>query len=217
KTAIADKILTSDPTSNVKIADRRAREMRILSKDEYKRMMAVIDPVFSLLLRTLVSTGLRWGECIALKSDDVIQRTDGKWVIKVRRTIAEVNGQQYERNYGKTARAMRDVTIDAELASLLTAKGSGARIFTAHRGGMLSRSNFRRTWVKALADAGVSGVRVHDCRHTHASWLVNNGADLLTVRDRLGHTDLKTTSRYLHTMESETDAALDALERAMAA
>jgi site-specific recombinase XerD len=38
-------------------------------------------------------------------------------------------------------------------------------------------------------------------RHTHASWLVNNGADLVSVRDRLGHTDLKTTSRYLNSQE----------------
>jgi site-specific recombinase XerD len=45
----------------------------------------------------------------------------------------------------------------------------------------------------------------------------NNGADLVSVRDRLGHTDLKTTSRYLHVVPGERDKALDALERAMAA
>src|ERR1035441_1090256 len=121
KTAVADKIMDSDPTANIKIADRRAREMTILTKDEYKRLLEVIDPRFRLLIVTLVSTGLRWGECIALKSDDIVKMDNGRWVVKVRCTIAEVGGKHTERNYGKTAKAMRDVTINAELASQLQA------------------------------------------------------------------------------------------------
>jgi len=218
QTAVQDGILGRDPTQGIKIADRRAREMRILMPDEYRRVLAGIEPHYSLLVRTLISTGLRWGEAIALRPDDVIQRTDGRWIIRVRRTIAEVGGRQTERPYGKTARSMRDVTINDDLARDLTsAVRSNGHIFTAARGGRLQRSNFRRVWIKALGKAGVQGVRVHDLRHTSASWAVSNGADLVTVRDRLGHTSIKTTSRYLHVMPGKRDSALDALERAMAA
>jgi integrase len=215
KTAVEDRILIKDPTEGIKIADRRAREMTILTPAEYWRVLAAIEPGYQLLVRTLISTGLRWGECIALRPDDIIQDGD-RWSIKVRRTIAEVGGKQSERDYGKTAKAMRSITIDADLASELTACPQG-HIFTAARGGRLQRSNFRRVWIKALDQAGVKGVRVHDLRHTHASWLVNNGADLVSVRDRLGHTDIKTTSRYLHAIPRQRDGNLDALGRALAA
>lgn len=217
KTAVRHGILAKDPTEGIKITGCRAREMTILSPAEYRRVLAAIEPGYQLLVRTLVSTGLRWGECIALRPDDITQDGGGQWSIRVRRTIAEVGGRQSERDYGKTARAMRSITIDADLAAELTAQNHAVHIFTAARGGRLQRSNFRRVWIKALDQAGVKGVRVHDLRHTHASWLVNNGANLVSVRDRLGHTDIKTTSRYLHAIPGQRDGNLDALDRALAA
>jgi site-specific recombinase XerD len=45
----------------------------------------------------------------------------------------------------------------------------------------------------------------------------SNGCDLVTVRDRLGHSDVKVTSRYLHVLPGEHDRALDALSAALAA
>lgn len=139
-----------------------------------------------------------FGQTVALLSGRLVALDLGPEVGQ-RRTVArrEVGGRQTERDYGKTVRSMRSVSITDDLASDLgSAKGNG-HIFTATRGGKLARSNFRRIWLAACAEAGVKGVRVHDLRHTHASWLVNNCADLIAVRDRLGHSDLKTTSRYL--------------------
>ncbi len=54
---------------------------------------------------------------------------------------------------------------------------------------------------------------MHDLRHAHASWLVAGGADLKTVMERMGHAQIMTTQRYLHTLPDSEDAALAAFER----
>jgi len=218
-----DGILDHDPTAGIRVKDQRAREMTILTAAESRRILAAIQPRYTLLVRTMLDTGLRWGEAIALRPDDIVE-SEGIWAIRVRRTIAEVGGKQTERNYGKTSTSMRDVEIEAELAAdLIGDVAHNGHIFTAARGGRLQKSNFRRIWLMACKAAGVKGVRVHDLRHTHASWLVNADWDesptavLIKVGKRLGHTDIKTTSRYLHVVQGNRGSVLDALRRAKAA
>jgi integrase len=65
--------------------------------------------------------------------------------------------------------------------------------------------------------ADVERVRPHDLRHTSASWLLDNGAKLVEVRDRLGHSSISVTSRYLHPVPGQSDSCLAALDRATAA
>ncbi len=72
-------------------------------------------------------------------------------------------------------------------------------------------------WNPALQLAGLGfRVRVHDLRHAHASWLLAGGADIQTVKERLGHGSLRTTEKYLHTLPDADDTALDALRRTRA-
>jgi integrase len=61
----------------------------------------------------------------------------------------------------------------------------------------VSRWQFESTWAAARRDAGIK-VRFHDLRHTCASWLVQAGVPLLTVRDFLGHSTVAMTQRYAH-------------------
>jgi integrase len=71
----------------------------------------------------------------------------------------------------------------------------------------------RQIWYPARKKAGLDGVRVHDLRHAHASWLLAGGADLQVVKERLGHASIVTTERYLHTLPTADETALDALSR----
>jgi integrase len=71
----------------------------------------------------------------------------------------------------------------------------------------------RQVWYPARAAAGLTGLRIHDLRHAHASWLLAGGADLQVVKERLGHASIVTTERYLHTLPTADETALDALSR----
>jgi integrase len=210
--AVVDKLMDSDPTAAVKAGGRGTTEMRILTKDEYKRVVACITPHYALLVETLVSTGMRWGEVLAIKAD-AITKIGRQWVIRVKRTYVEVGGKAVLRDFGKTPNAVRNVSVPESLAKrLLAAAGPDGFIFKTVRGMFITRSWFRREFRAAQKKAGISGVRVHDLRHTHATWLLADGVPLLVVRDRLGHSNIAVTSRYLHFIDTGTDAAGSAVD-----
>ena len=96
--------------------------------------------------------------------------------------------------------------------------GPDELLFANQAGQPISRSTFRaRVWLPAVKATDLDfHLRWHDLRHTNASWLLAGGADLKTVMDRLGHTQLTTTQQYLHTLPNTDDTALAALARVRA-
>jgi site-specific recombinase XerD len=79
----------------------------------------------------------------------------------------------------------------------------------------MSRNTFRtKVWLPALEQADLGfHVRMHDLRHAHASWLLAGGADLKTVMDRMGHRQIQTTQKYLHSLPDADDTAIAAFQR----
>lgn len=69
-------------------------------------------------------------------------------------------------------------------------------------------------WLPAVKASGVDfNVRIHDLRHAHASWLLAGGSDLKSVMDRMGHAQIQTTQKYLHSLPDADDKNLNALDR----
>src|SRR3954453_8299952 len=93
--------------------------------------------------------------------------------------------------------------------------GPGDLLFATRDGTPISRNTFRtRIWRPAVKTSGVDfDVRVHDLRHAHASWLLAGGSDLKSVMDRMGHAQITTTQKYLHTLPDADAKNLDALNR----
>ncbi|MFG1708798.1 tyrosine-type recombinase/integrase [Nonomuraea sp. M3C6] len=86
---------------------------------------------------------------------------------------------------------------------------------TRETDGHISADWFRRqVWKPALEKAELGmHVRINDLRHAHASWLLAGGADLQVVKERLGHASIATTEKYLHTLDTADETALDAFSK----
>ena len=69
------------------------------------------------------------------------------------------------------------------------------------------------SWNTARKMAGMPELRIHDLRHSFASFLVNAGRSLYEVQELLGHADIKTTSRYAHLSRDRLAEAVEAVPR----
>ena len=75
--------------------------------------------------------------------------------------------------------------------------------------------SFFCSWNTARKSVGLGDVRVHDLRHSFASFLVNNGRSIYEVQRILGHTQIKTTQRYAHLSQDSLLAAANEISKAL--
>jgi integrase len=89
------------------------------------------------------------------------------------------------------------------------------RLRAVETDGHIPRWWFRtQVWLPAAEAAQFpTPSRVHGLRHAHASWLLAGGADLEVVKERLGHSSIVTTQKYLGTLDETDESAIDALSR----
>jgi integrase len=189
----------------------RGDEMRILTPDEFATVEEAMDPHFRPLLRFLWGTGCRWGEVVALPVAKVrIPNVSFHQALKWSPDNDRVIGTP------KTSKSRRTIVLPPELHDELAALCEGRRgdelVFTAKRGGMIPHRTFwSRYWLPAVEHL-TPRPRIHDLRHSHASWLLGNGVPIHVVQARLGHESIQTTvDTYSHLLP---DAQLGAANAA---
>lgn len=125
-----------------------------------------------------MNTGLRRGELLSLQWSDVDLEAK---VITIQASNAK-NGRQ------------RHLPLNAEALSVMTRWATQ----TGGQGDVFAPQDIKKGWHALLNEAGIKTFRFHDLRHDFASKLVRVGVDLNTVRELLGHADIKMTLRYAH-------------------
>ncbi len=160
------------------------------------------------MLETLYSTGIRVSELVDLNVDDL---DDAGEAMKVRgKGKRERLTPLGSHALGAIKKYVGLVHADPRFAHLWAGGGAGKPLFMNKHGGRLSSRSVRRKLDKYLKEAGLDPtISPHTLRHSFATHLLENGADLRSVQELLGHQSLSTTQVYTHLTAQRLKQAYD--------
>jgi len=180
-----------------------------LSFEEADRLVAAAHDMgeWRTMIVVGLRTGLRFGELIALRWEDV-DLVAGKLTVKksiVKGTEGEPKG-----------RRSREVPLGDEVLKAIKEHRHlrGPRVFCDADGAVLRTPKSRWELERACKRAGLRLVGWHSLRHSFASHLVMRGVSIVIVQRLLGHVDIKTTMRYAHLSPDVTREAVRRLDDA---
>ena len=192
------------------IGKKDADEMQILSLQEFNKMIdCVTDKENKFFYIILFWTGMRKGELLALTYEDVdfenktIMINKNFQIVKKERLITDPKTPR-----GRRVIAVNDIVLNCikDLWNTSYKPNKTDKIF------YLSKDSLKRQLDTACKKAGVPRIRVHDLRHSHASYLLSNGVNIVILSRRLGHEKVQTTLNiYCHICPSSEDRLNDVL------
>jgi integrase len=181
-------------------------EAMVLTKEQFPTLIAGVSKRRQWLvpiLRFAVLTGLRLGEVAGLQWADVNFEAG---TIRVARSLDNGTFGTPKGGVEATVPMIRPVrTLLSELKLQAGPVTPETPVFRNTDGGHRQPRDIQRAFVQARNNAGLTGLRFHDLRHTCASWLANEpGAVMVQVQAYLRHANLTTTLGYVHTLSNET-------------
>ncbi|MDI3257302.1 MAG: site-specific tyrosine recombinase XerD [Kyrpidia sp.] len=194
-------LMEANPTGQLDSPKADKRLPRVLNVDEVERLLAAPEGRTPMglrdraMLELLYATGIRVSELVFLD-------------------VADVNlNMGYVKCYGKGSKErivpLGSAALDAAHRYLthgrprLLKNGDPGALFLNHQGRRLTRQGFWKILKKHARTAGIQKVITpHTLRHSFATHLLENGADLRAVQEMLGHADISTTQIYTHVTQT---------------
>lgn len=164
-------------------------------------------------IKLALDTGLRRGELLALKWEDV---DFGRNVLYVRQNIVETSHGKLVQQ-PKTEDSIRMIALLPETLKMLNELKSSAKssyIFSqVHNDEPMSPRHFSKIYKNICIKAGLEKTGFHILRHTHATELLEAGIDIKVMSERIGHSDIRTTFNiYVHPSEEFHKLELEKLQ-----
>ncbi len=193
----------SNPMTLIRTPRQSKRLPKAISVDQVERLLSAPDQNDVLgvrdraMLETLYSTGIRVSELVGLEVSDVDLAGEA---VKVRgkgkkERIAPLGSHAL----GAITRYMEMLRADPRFSGAWAEGRAHPPLFVNKHGGRLSSRSVRRKLDKYLKQVGLDpSISPHTLRHSFATHLLDNGADLRSVQELLGHQSLSTTQVYTH-------------------
>jgi integrase len=223
-TAVRDGLIADNPFGHVKRPKVVQEEASYLSTEQARALISAAGSSrYALLFELLVNTGLRRGEALALKWNDV--DVEGR-VVQVRKTLARMDGHLI-RTEPKSRKSKRPVPLSAAAVDVLrrvklrTAEdrlkagnkwGDSGFVFVTEAGEPCDPRNALRALHAAAGRANLPGVGLHTLRHTAVAVMLTNGVPISTVSRIMGHASIQVTvDLYGHVSPEVARDAFDVL------
>ena len=197
---VSNNLIKSNPMKLIKNPKKEKKLPNFLQYDEFMKLLESIknDDALSirnkLILELLYATGLRVSELVNIKIKDI------DFSNKVIKTLGKGSKERLV-YFGDYAKELLDVYINSERNELLNGKVSEYLLIN-NQGGHLTARGVEDIIDRIVNEASLKHkISPHVLRHTFATHLLDNGADLLSVKELLGHESLKATQIYTHITE----------------
>jgi len=194
--AIDERLVKDNPAAIIESPKRRTNLPEVMDRETIDGFLNKIETGNSLGLRDrclfelIYSAGLRVSEAAGLNIRD----------IDIEGGIAKVKGKGNKERlvlFGKEAVIWLRRYLDEARVKLAGKTNKSDALFIGRSGKRLSRKGIWKNYAKWASLSGISS-HIHTLRHSFATSLLAGGADLRTVQELLGHSDLSTTQIYTH-------------------
>ncbi len=211
------------PCRNVILPKNRNKKKKpVLDEKQTRRFLKLIeekkcDPDIKRILRVLLFTGMRCGECLALSWEDI---NFDEMTISIEHNLADVGGKHWLTT-PKTESSIRTIGMSEALADIFReqkeyqeqlqeALGESfahpEMVFTSANGNYRDRSSLGTSFKRFLRGTEFDFLTLHSLRHCNATLLLNSGVDLKVVSDHLGHCDIGVTANIYADVLKSTKA-----------
>lgn len=199
KFLLREKIVQENPFLLISLPKKEHRNPRFLYEEELNQLFGICDTASPLgqrnqaIIELLYATGIRVSECCQIKLKD-LDFTVGTVLIH-----GKGKKQRYV-PFGKYAKASLEQYIeDGRKKLLIKSNQQSNQLFLNSRGGNLTARGIRNILNELIKNtASITHISPHMLRHTFATHLLNQGADMRSVQEFLGHEHLSSTQVYTH-------------------
>lgn len=193
---VREKMISENPAETIRPPKSEKKIPVILSVDQVTALLSQPDKKTNkgirdtAMLELLYATGIRVSELINLRVSDVN--------LKLEYIICRDRTRERVIPFGHAARKALLRYLNGPRSALIAGTDSGC-LFTNCQGKPMSRQGFWKILKNYAQDAGISGeITPHTIRHSFAVHMIENGADLHSVQEMMGHSDISTTQLYLN-------------------
>ena len=193
-----EKITKTDPSSHIESPKLEKSLPKALSMEEVDGFLnsckenTPYDIRDKAIIELLYATGMRVSELIDLHNDSLYIE------MQFVRCIGKGNKERIVPVGGAALEALERY-LQLSRPKLSNSKKRSDHLFLNHRGQKLTRQGLWKIMKARVSAAGISkNITPHTMRHSFATHLLMNGADLRSVQEMLGHADISTTQIYTH-------------------
>jgi integrase len=210
-------LIARNPADAVDPPHSHRPEMHTLNEDGLNNVLqAARKTVYYALFYTLLFTGIRRSEALALRWSDIDLVTGH---ISINRSIHHLRTGEIVFRQPKTERSRRMIALSPSACLVLRQHHDNEEalkeflkdedlVFSHVDGSPILPDTVTRAWIRLVRRSGLKGIRLHDCRHTHASLMLKQGIHPKIVQERLGHSSIALTlDTYSHIVAGLQEAA----------